>query len=241
MRLPSAKDACALDPSTNLPSGSAGLYCTTPAGADFPSRGSPLENTGLCTAAQVSSGLCPAESAGVVNGGIVWGNVRVTGTLDVALNAHLLVGAQVGATLFSYPGEAAVNDRKTFGSRLYAALRWTWVVGGDGIASPGLKPLLLLGGGAAAFDAHVPGAVAFCPAALPPAAGKPCQVPLYTGVVNIWQTSGPAFGTFGAGLRWAPSESFAITLAARLNISVQGSGPEVVPTLGPELAVQYGF
>ena len=241
MRLPTTNDACALDPTTGLPSNGAGLYCTTPSGSDFPARGSALENAGLCTAAQVGSGLCPTDSGGAVHGGIVRGNARVIGSLDVALTANLLVGARVGATLFPYPGQAAVNDGRTLGSRLYGELRWTWVMGGDGIASPGLKPVLLLGGGVAAFGAHIPSSVAFCPAALPAPVGKPCQVPLYTGAVNVWQTSGPAFGTFGAGLRWAATESFALTVAARLNVSIRGGGPEVIPTLGPEVAAQLGF
>jgi hypothetical protein len=245
MKLPTvANDACALDSAGSASGGSgsgADLYCTTPAGADFPARGSPLENAGLCTASQVASGLCPADQGGAVAGGIARGNVRVMGSLDVALSANLLVGVRVGATLFPYPGQAAQNDVRALGTRFYGELRWTWVPGTDAIASPGLRPVLFLGGGVASFAAQVPSQVAFCPAALPPPVGKPCQVPLYAGKVDIWQTSGPVFGAFGAGLRWAVADWFALTLAARLNLSLRGAWNDVVPSLGPELAAQVGF
>jgi len=246
LELPSAKDVCALDPTTGLPSNGRNLYCTTGAGADFPASSMTLENAGLCTAAQGVSGLCPADAGGRSSGDLVRGNLRLAGSFDYAITANLLVGARVGATLYPYPGRAAVNDGRELGSRFYGEVRGTWVFGANAIGALGIKPLVVVGGGVAAFDAHTSSAVAFCPAARPVSAGTACQVPLFTGKVNVWQTNGPGFGTLGLGLRWLATQSIALTVTARVNLSFHENGwaPSLVPfvaTFGPELAVQYGF
>jgi hypothetical protein len=243
MWVPADNDVCALDPATGLPANGNSLYCTTLVGGDFPARQTALENAGLCTAAKVASGLCPFHNAGRSSGGLVHANLRATVAIDYAITTNLLVGVRVGATFFPYPGLAAVHDGRTLGSPLrdwYAELRGTVVFGADALGTPGLKPILLLGGGVAQFDAHVTSAVAFCPAALPPPAGQRCQVPLYTGTVDLWRTSGPAFAMVGAGIRWAPTPSIALTAATRLNLAFHDLGVPI-PTYGPELAAQYGF
>jgi hypothetical protein len=246
MRLPAHNDVCAVNPATGLPSNGRNLYCTTLAGADFPDRSVTLENAGLCTAAQVASGLCPTDTGGRINQAIVRGNLRLVGSFDYAITANLLVGARFGASLFPYPGHAAVNDGRELGSRLYGEIRGTFVFGANAIGSPGFKPFVLLGGGVAPFDGHASSAAAFCPAAQPAGPGNPCQVPLFTGRVNVWQTNGPGFGTLGIGLRWVATQAFALSVAARVNLSFHQDGWEpsftpLIPTFGPELAAQYGF
>jgi hypothetical protein len=246
MTMPSASDVCALDPATGLPANGDNLYCTTQAGSDFPTRSLTLENAGLCTAAQVASGLCTVDLGGRTREALLRGNLRVVGSFDYAVTANLLVGARLGATLFPYPGRAAVNDGRDLGSRIYGEVRGTWVFGANAIGSPGLKPLVFLGGGVASFEGHASSAVAFCPAAQPASAGKPCQVPLDTGTVNVWRTGGPGFATLGLGLRWVATPAIALTVAARVNLTFRQNGWEptflpFVPTFGPELAAQYGF
>jgi hypothetical protein len=246
MQLPADNDVCAVNPATGLPSNGRNLYCTTLAGSDFPDRSVTLENTGLCTAAQVASGLCPTDTGGRIHQAFVHGNLRVVGSFDFAITANLLIGARFGASLFPYPGHAAVSDGRELGSRLYGEVRGTFVFGANAIGSAGLKPFILLGGGVAPFDGHASSAAAFCPAAQPAGPGNPCQVPLFTGRVNVWQTNGPGFGTLGIGLRWVATQAFALSLAARVNLSFHQDGwapsfVPLIPTFGPELAAQYGF
>jgi hypothetical protein len=246
MELPSAGDACALNPTTGLPTNGSGLYCTTVGGSDFPDRSVPLENAGLCTAAEVTSGVCSVHAGGRSHPGLARGNLRLTASVDYAVTANLLIGARIGVSFFPYPGQVAVNDRRQLGSRFYGEARGTWVFGANALGSPGIKPLVLLGVGAAEFDARSPSAVAFCPSAQSVVSGKRCQVPLFTGPVDVWQTNGPGFGTLGAGLRWLATPSIALTVALRVNLTFHENGlapsfVPFVPTFGPELAAQYGF
>jgi hypothetical protein len=245
--VPSGNDVCALDPTSALPSNSNNLYCTTQSGADFPSRASSAQNNALCTAAQAQAGLCPGDAGGHSGGGLVPGDMRLMLAFDYAVTANLLVGARLGLTLFPYPGNAAVSDGRAFGTRFYGEARGTWVFGENALGSPGIKPMVQLGAGAAQFDGHVSGGVAYCTATQTNPAGPPskafppgpCQAQFATGSVNIWETSGPAFGALGGGVRWNASDRIALTGALRLNLSFGASG--LVPTYGPEITAQYGF
>ncbi len=238
--LPSGNDVCALNTSSALPSNSNNLYCTTQSGADFPTRATPAQNLSLCTAAAAAAGLCPGDAAGHSGGGIVPGDMRLMVALDYAFTANLLVGARLGVSLFTYPGQAAVSDGRAFGvTRLYGEARGTWVFGDNALGSPGIKPMVMLGAGAAEFDGHTSSGLAYCTAPQPFPAGKPCQGPFATGNVNIWQTNGPLFGMLGGGVRWNASDNIAITGAVRLNMSFGVNG--LVPTYGPEIAAMYGF
>jgi hypothetical protein len=240
--MPSANDACALDPNSALPANGSNLYCTTQSGADFPTRASQAENSQLCTAAAAAAGLCPGDAAGTSTGGFVRGDMRLMASLEYAFTKNLLAGVRLGVTLFPYPGTAAVNDGRAFGSRIYGDLRGTWVFG-DGLASGGIKPIAMLGGGVGEFDGHTSNGVAYCQN--PPGMGqKGCQAgpltPTYaTGTVNIWKTAGPGFLLLGGGVRWAVSDAIALTGALRLNIALGSGG--VLPTLGPEIGAAYGF
>lgn len=246
--VPSGNDVCALDPTTALPQNSNNLYCTTQAGSDFPSRSSSAQNNALCTAQQYAAGLCPGDAGGHSGGGVVPGDMRLMLAFDYALTANLLLGARLGVTFFPYPGNAAVNDGRAFGTRLYAEARGTWVFGENALGSTGIKPMALLGAGVAQFDGHVSSGVAYCtaqqpnpPASTPAKAFPPgpCQAPFATGQVNIWEVGGPGFVNLGGGIRWNATQSIALTGAARLNLAFGGNG--LVPTFGPEIAAQYGF
>jgi hypothetical protein len=236
--VPSGNDVCALDPTSALPVNSNNLYCTTQAGTDFPSRASTGQNAALCTAAAAAAGLCPADAGGHSSGGIVPGDMRLMAALDYAFTANLLVGARLGVTLFPYPGSAAVSDGRAFGTRFYGELRGTWVFGENALGTQGVKPLVMVGAGAAQFDGHVSSGVAYCTAQPLPAKG-PCGAAFATGQVNIWETSGPGFGMLGGGVRWAATDNIALIGAARVNLSFGANG--LVPTFGPEITAQYGF
>jgi hypothetical protein len=238
--VPTGNDVCALDPVSALPLNSNNLYCTTQSGADFPARaGGGAQNNALCTAAAQQAGLCPGDAAGHSSGGVVPGDLRLMVAFDYALTANLLLGARLGATIFPYPGNAAVSDGRAFGSRFYGELRGTWVFGDNAIGTTGFHPLVQLGAGAAQFDGHVSSGAAYCTANPLPPKGTACGAPFATGNVNIWETSGPGFGTLGGGVRWAATDSIALTAAARLNLSFGANG--LVPTFGPEITAQYGF
>ncbi len=240
MSLPSGNDLCLLIPQYNAqgqtnpnaaqPANSGNFYCTSQGGTDFPSRADQTANNALCTAAQVANGTCPADGGGTSGGGIVRGDLRLYVSFDYAVTVNLMVGARLGATLFPYPGQAAVSDGRAFGSRFYGEARGTWVFGQDALATTGFKPLAFGGLGVAQFDGHTSSSVL-----LNPGGGQP----LVTGPVNIWRNNGPFFLTLGGGVRWAVTDALAFVAGARVNLSFGANG--MIPTFGPELEGQVGF
>ena len=56
---------------------------------------------------------------------------------------------------------------------------------------------------------------------------------------QAWSMSGPGFVGFGAGLRFTLQERFALQAGPRLNIAFGPGG--VLPSISPEVALQYGF
>ena len=211
---PSGTDLCKLT-SLEEPANSFHAYCTTPDGADFPTRRSTDQNDALV-----------AGQSGSVKGGLQIGDVRAFVTVDYALSPAWLLGARVGYVANAYPGAAAVADGRAYGRVLHAELRVTYLVGQAPLARVGFAPMLFLAGGVSEFDGHLTSN-----AALNGIAGSQR--------VNIWVTDGPAFVTLGGGLRYAFSLRAAFTAALRVNAALPGNG--VMPTAGPELGFQYGF
>jgi hypothetical protein len=239
--LPSGSDLCYEDPNTALPANKNNMYCTNQDGTDFPYRKTSLQNASICTQQLAAMGVCPGDLGGNSSGGIKPANLRVFASFDYAVLPNLLAGARVGASLFVYPGQSAINDGRAFSlERLYLEARGTWIFGDNPLGDTSVHPLVLLGFGAAEFDAHTSSPAALCPGAVaspvaPCTGGKGAVL----GTVNVWQTSGPFFFTVGAGARMAVTDSIALMAALRLNGSFGANG--LVPTFGPEVSAQYGF
>jgi hypothetical protein len=216
MVLPSGNDLCKLDVNIPVPTNPDHMYCTTPDGADFPSHDMVGYN--------LNNNFAPGQ-AGESNGGVARANARIMLSADYAVTKNLLVGARAGIVLFTYPGQAAVIDGRTsrFGM-LHLEGRGTWVFGENPLASAGLAPMVFAGGGISHFDASTSANVSFNNGS--------------TMMVDIWKTDGPAFGTAGGGIRWAPVAQLGVTVAARVNLAF-GNGPAW--TFGPEVGVAYGF
>jgi hypothetical protein len=212
--MPAATDVCKLTPSL-VPQQSNSLYtmyCTNPDGSDFPSA---------ATNAQLSPG-----NAGQLSDSVQPGDVRVMLALDDAVADNILVGVRLGVVLNSYTGVAAIRDGRALGPPVHAELRLTYVFGKDPLSHEGFSPTVFVGGGVSEFDVRTSTLV------------KLDNV-VGTQPVNVWLTDGPFFLTSGGGVRYQFSQRLQVTLAARLNAAFHGNG--FLPTLGPELTVQYGF
>ncbi len=212
--LPAASDVCKLLP-TVKPANSAGYYCTTPYGDDYPSRTSGAQN----------AALVPGQS-GAVTGGVHPGDVRVMLAIDYAVSSSILVGVRIGGVGNAYSGSAAAKDGRAFASRVHIEARGTYLFGRDPLAQLGFAPMVFAATGASEFDGHT------------------TTLTLQQGItgpnpVNAWITSGPLFLAFGGGMRYQFSRRAAFTAAVRVNVAFGGVG--VLPTYGPELAFQYGF
>jgi hypothetical protein len=215
MQMPAGDDLCKLG-SGALPANSAGVYCTNPDGSDFPLRATPAQNNHLSLQGQ----------AGHSNGGLQPGDIRVMASFDYALSASFLVGGRLGYAFNSYPGQAASQGGKAFGSRVHVEARATYLFGHAPLARTGFAPMVFAGTGLSEFDTHVTGVVS-----LDNVAG---QQP-----VNIWLTDGPFFIALGGGVRYQFSLRAAFTAAVRVNAVIGGNG--FLLTYGPEVGVLYGF
>ena len=211
--LPSGSDLCQLA-RNDVPENSQGIYCTDPYGKDFPARGT-----------KQNAALIPGNSGSLV-GGAKAGDIRALVAIDYALTPVVLVGVRVGYVANGYPGSAAASDGHAFGTNLHAEIRGTYLFGHDALSRPGFAPLVFVGGGIAKFDARDTSYVAL-------------QGIRGTQPVNVWVTTGPGFVSAGGGARYQFSPRIAFTGAARLNLAF-GPGNALV-SVGPEVAVQYGF
>jgi hypothetical protein len=146
--------------------------------------------------------------------------------LDDAVTDNILLGVRFGIVLNGYTGNAAIRDGRALGTPVHAELRLTYVFGQDPLSHEGFSPTVFVGGGISEFDARTSTLV------------KLDNV-VGTQPVNVWLTDGPFFLTSGVGVRYQFSQRLQVTLAARLNAAFYGNG--FLPTLGPELTVQYGF
>jgi hypothetical protein len=212
VHLPAATDACK-DTAAGHPASSAGYYCTAPDGSDFPSSGQNLH-------------LSIPGDAGQVGSSIVPGDVRLLLAADYALTPNLLGGLRLGYVFNAYPGSAAVADHHALGPKVHAELRAAYVFGRNPLGHEGFAPMVFLGGGVSQFDGHTTTAVTFDNAV--------GQEP-----VTAWLTNAPFFFAVGGGARYQFSSRIAFSAAARFNGAIGGGG--FLPTLGPEIAVQYGF
>jgi hypothetical protein len=241
LHLAAGNDLCHLDNNAQ-PGNSAFYYCANQNGLDFPSR-----NDASATSPHGYQNMnLQMGQAGNITDQYVPGDLRLMVTFDYALTNNLLLGARVGLILFNYPGgsatpgstdsiNAAVKDgRASPLGRLHLEARGTYLFGKDPLVR-GLAPMLFVGGGAAEFDGKASTVATLLPQ---PTAQNPMPLPV-SGKVNVWRTAGPGFAMVGGGIRWAVAKQFGITAALRVNLAFGGSG--ILPTVGPELGMQYGF
>jgi hypothetical protein len=216
--LPSADDVCRLTPQA-VPAGSDGYYCTQPTGPDYPTRANPGEN----------ESLTPGQ-AGHVEGGPQIGNIRVLLAVDYAIDAHLLVGARFGYVAHGYTGTAAGNDGKGFTKPVHAEVRGTYLFGDEPLAHAGWAPMAIAAAGVAEFALEKDVVVRQGNAPLAVAGMLP---------KNAWRIGGPMFVAVGGGLRYGFSQRWGLTAIAKLSGAFGGVG--FLPTIAPELTLQYGF
>ncbi|MBV9948455.1 MAG: hypothetical protein JOZ69_16510 [Myxococcales bacterium] len=226
--IPSGDNLCLLQPSgpnAGEPLNDKFIYCTDPGNQDFPTR-DPAVGRAL------NQQLHDLGQAGHSDGGTVVGTMHIALSADYAFVDNFLIGGRAGITVGTFPGQAASTDGHAAKLPiLYLEARLTWVPGHQPFARGGLAPMVFVGAGYGEFDGHTSG-VARAPGMTN---GSFVRVP-----VNFWVTSGPFFGALGAGIRYAlPGTQWVGSLALRANLAANGSG--VVPSLGPDVAIQYGF
>ncbi len=207
-------DVCKLDANA-APVNGDGYYCTNPDGTDFPTRDSPDQNATL-----------GAGDAGQAGGGLFGGNVRVMASFDYALNANFLVGARLGWAVTSYPGQAASKDGRELPVPIHVEARATFVFGEAALADLGFAPVIFGAAGVSNFDAGQTVMVT--------QSGIPGQQPIVA-----WRVGGPGFIAVGGGFRYALSQRIAFSAAAKFTAALGPTG--FLPTIGPEVALQYGF
>ncbi len=206
-------DVCLLT-SQAKPANSQDYYCTTPSGADFPTRASPVENNTLVKG-----------QAGQAAGGLEPGNVRVLLSFDYAASTHLLLGSRFGLVVNGYPGASVARDGRGFGPPVHLELRGTFLFGDRPLAHSGFAPLVFLSGGLGEFDASVSVRVIV--------SNVPGSRPMVA-----WQTGGPGFAALGGGFRYAFSPRVAFSAALKVTTAFGGG---FLPTVAPEVGLQYGF
>jgi len=219
--MPSGSDVCALTPATQQPVNPA-FYCTNPDGSDFPTR---------ATAGATKPPPTPILGrSGQSNSAVTIGDTRILVTLDYAVNTHFLTGARVGYVAQSYPGAAAGTDGHGASAPIHLELRETYLFGHAPLARSGFAPYGFVSAGYAKFDASQ---LSF-EETQTVANGGPGPRP-----VTVWKLGGPFFVAAGGGARYAfsPRVAFLAGLKAALPF---GSGG-VLPSLGPEVQLQYGF
>jgi hypothetical protein len=216
--VPSGDDLCLLEQNA-LPANSSNFYCTNPDGSDLP----PRTPAGM---AQNGNFVTPG-GAGHVDGGTGVGNIRLMISGDYALTPNLLAGGRIGFVAGAYSGSNAIRDGRAFGAPVHLEARGTYLLGHRPLAHLGFAPMAFAGLGLSEFDRSSSGTVTFR------------QAPNSPQPVDIWLTDGPFFLALGAGVRYQFLPRAAATAALRLNLAIGGNG--VLPTLGPEFGVAYGF
>lgn len=238
--VPSADDVCKLDDKT-FPINTENYYCVRSDGTDYPSR-DPREGKIQNDAIISSADLKGDQRSGRVTGGGALGNIRLMLTLDYAATPNILVGGRVGIVFNSMPGdaEAAAQDGNRFAAPVHLEARATYLFGKDPLEKEGLSPFAFGGIGAGQFEAKVPATThetqhegACLPGAEAVQGKSVCRRS-----VDAWHLAGPAFLSLGGGVRYALSDSFALTAGLRLNLAF-GNG--FAPSLGPEIGGHFGL
>jgi hypothetical protein len=197
-----------------------GYYCVTPDGADFPLRGDGgAQNASLDT---------NPKNGDAVNSGVSLGNTRAGVSFDYAATDNILVGARVGYVLMTYPGQAAHVEGHGFPAPVHLEARGTYLTG-DRAVSRTLAGMGFVDAGAGEYDASVAGTVL-----LHGNGGATTSKP-----VRAWAVGGPVFAGVGLGIRALFASEIALTVAVKFTVAFNEQA--LLPSLGPEIGLQYGF
>lgn len=218
--LPGAQNVCSLHSTSEsgavgTPVNDANYYCMD-GDRDFPNRPpNGAENASI-----------DPSRGNEVGGGAALGKFRILASFDYALTEMVLIGLRAGVAIPGYSGaEAAIDGARFSAPWLHLEARGTFVLGKDGIAAVGLRPYVYGALGVSTFESKVPVQVKLTDVAAPKD-------------VDAWHLAGPVFVAAGGGARYAVSENVALLGGARLSLAF---GNAFVPTLAPELGVQFGF
>jgi hypothetical protein len=207
-----------------LPQNTAGYNCVSPQNnANFPGT------TKLPLANGTTTFINDQFTAHSVTGGPILGNLRILASLDMALNANMMLGARLGYVLFTDP---ATGSPGAVFPPVHLEARFTYLFGRDALISSTVAPLVFAGIGLGEFDAYIPVTVNPLPPPNGPGGGPVAE--------NAWLTSGPFFFSVGAGVRVRLSEHVAGTAALKFEEAVGGSAGSL-PGFAPEVGLQFGL
>jgi hypothetical protein len=212
--LGTAENVCKLDNQTAAPL-NAGYYCFDPNGnADYPVR------------TQEANEKIILNQLNQVKGGVAPGTLRLMLSFDVALNTNLLIGARLGLVLNTFPGQVAKDEGAAFFAPVHLEARGTYLIGKDALIRPGFAPYAMLGVGASEFAAKVAVSVREQGVSQPRS-------------VDAYGLGGPFFVSVGGGGRYAFSPRAAMMFGLKFNAAFGVGG--MLPSLAPEVGVQFGF
>lgn len=222
--VPSSDDVCKLSGTKEgqLPLNTSNYYCVLSNGSDYPFREAP----GVNDPRNGENGRLVQGTSDKVSGGGALGNIRVMASFDYALNMNLLLGARFGYVANTYPGSAAKDDGKSF-PPIHLELRGTYLIGKDALTKK-IAPYAMVGGGVSTFETSVKVSVV----ETTQGGGKIAKD------VDAWQLAGPAFMTFGGGVRVGFNERIALMGGLRVNLAF---GNAFAPSLGPDVGLVFGF
>ena len=177
------------------------------------------DNGNTFPSSTAQNGAIQPGHADQVQGGMNVHQFRFVGSIDYAVSEHFLLGARIGFV-------TGTSNQSTF-PPLHLELRATLLVGVDTLTS--VAPYLFAGGGVAPFDGETDVNV-FSP---------------QQSTEHAWLDVGPAFATFGAGLRFPLSDATAL-MAGLHGIEAVGSpsgnsNASSAFLFGPELGFQFGL
>lgn len=168
----------------------------------------------------VNTSISPT-GGGTASSRVQASDVRVMLAFDYALSANFLAGARAGYVFNSYPGQAGPHF-----APIHLEARATYLFGNAPLSRPSFAFMVVGGLGFSQFDGKESTRVNFTN-------GMAAQT------VDVWLTDAPFFLMVGPGVRWQFNQRMAATGAVRVNVAIGANG--LLPTVGPELGVVYGF
>lgn len=229
--VPSGDDVCKLHPlnpqdpiKDPIPVSDTGYYCYD-SGA---SRDYPIRATNAAERAENDRVEYPSKND-KVQGGAAPATIRLLASFDYGVTPNILVGARVGLVVNTYAGTEGHTDGKGFSAPLHLEARGTYLFGKGLEKDSGVVPYVFIGGGISNWDAKVGVTVT----EIDPATAKKTLK-----AIDAWYLGGPGFIGFGGGVRINVAQRVAIPLGLRAAFAL-GNG--VLPSVSPELGVQFGF
>ncbi len=227
--VPSGDDVCKInDPKASerpsQPVNDTGYYCyDSGSSRDYPGRASAQDPR-----QEENNRIEFPSKNDKVQGGAAPATIRILATFDYGITPNLMLGARVGFVANTYSGTEGHTDGKGFSLPFHIEARGTYLFGKGLERESGISPYVFLGGGVSNWDAKVGVTVTEVDAA-----SKKTQKS-----VDAWYLGGPGFIGFGGGVRIHATKNIAIPLGLRAAFAL-GNG--VLPSVSPELGVQFGF